>query len=315
MAVPSCSDEKSEPDGELSQSAANTTSSQSARIVVTKDFGATVLEDETLDPMGDITALEALKQVAKVETSYGGGFVNAIDGLCSEYTSGHKNKADWFWYINGMQSKTGAGEYKLRPGDVEHWDFRDWSFHYSVPAIVGHFPEPFLHGYGGKVSSTVVVYQDGFADEAKDLVIRLGELGIAEVISKEVAILTGYEKERSNLIIIGTESCNLISELNSGRLYNRAGFFAQLKDNKITAYDAKGDVSATYGAGCGLIQATQNPWNSKGIGACDNVVWTVAGTDATGVETAVDVLLETPEEFGFACGLIVSEEEVLRVPQ
>ncbi|GAI85551.1 unnamed protein product, partial [marine sediment metagenome] len=36
-----------------------------------------------------------------------------------------------------------------------------------------------------------------------------------------------------------------------------------------------------------LIQATQNPWNPKGIGACENVVWLVSGTDEAGVKDAI----------------------------
>jgi len=292
----------------------DTASTPFSRVVVTTDFGETLLVEETLDPMGDTTAMEALKQVAEVETAYGGGFVNAIEGLCSGYTAGHTSKTDWFWYINGMQAKSGAGEYKLRPGDVEHWDFRDWSFHYFVPAVVGHFPEPFLHGYGGKIAPTVIVYDAGFGEEAEDLVARLGELGVTQVSSKGALALTKEEKKHSNLLILGTESCNLISELNSGRLYARAGFFAQLKDGKIVTCDTGGGASAEYGAGYGLIQATQSPWNSKGIGACENVVWMVSGTDEAGVEAAVNALLETPEEFRFACGVVVSGEKIIKVP-
>ena len=306
-----CSDSGLEQEP-LSSSAETSTFS---RVVVTTDFGETLLVEETLDLPGDITAMEALKQVAKVETAYGGGFVNAIEGVRSEYTSGHKGKADWFWYINGIQAKSGAGEYKLRPGDVEHWDFRDWSFHYFVPAIVGHFPEPFLHGYGGNIAPTVVVYDAGFEEEAEYLIAGLEVLGVGQVTSRGVSTLTEEEKKHANLLIIGTESCDLISELNSGRLYDRAGFFAQLKDNKIVTYTANGDISAEYGAGWGLIQATQSPWNSKGIGACENVVWMVSGTDEAGVEAAVDALLETPEELRFACGVVVSGEKIIKVPR
>jgi hypothetical protein len=46
---------------------------------------------------------------------------------------------------------------RLRPGDVEWWDYRSWrGGAMSVPVVVGAFPEPFLHGFewakGGSTS-------------------------------------------------------------------------------------------------------------------------------------------------------------------
>jgi hypothetical protein len=59
--------------------------------------------------------------------------------------------------VNGIESDRGAAEYTLHPGDVEWWDYRSWSHAMSVPVVVGAFPEPFLHGFDGKVRPAVVV--------------------------------------------------------------------------------------------------------------------------------------------------------------
>ena len=57
---------------------------------------------------------------------------------------------DWFWFLNGIEADQSAADYRLRPGDVEWWDFRSWQDEMREPVVVGAFPEPFLHGYGGR---------------------------------------------------------------------------------------------------------------------------------------------------------------------
>ena len=52
--------------------------------------------------------------------------------------------------MNGQEASVGAADRELRPGDVVQWDYRDWTATMSIPAIVGAYPEPFLHGFEGK---------------------------------------------------------------------------------------------------------------------------------------------------------------------
>jgi hypothetical protein len=123
-----------------------------ATIWVTRDEGRTVLVVKRV-PAGE-TAMQALDRSAKIGTRYGGRFVEAIDGLSGSVSSRH----DWFYFVNGIEGTRGAVDYRLRNGDVEWWDYRDWGrVGQSVPVVVGAFPEPFLHGYGGKVRPAVVV--------------------------------------------------------------------------------------------------------------------------------------------------------------
>ena len=68
-----------------------------------------------------LTAMQALERKAKVETSYGGRFVVAINGLAS---APHH---DWFYFVNGIEADRSAAEVRLRRGDVEWWDYRAWS--------------------------------------------------------------------------------------------------------------------------------------------------------------------------------------------
>jgi hypothetical protein len=126
-----------------------------ATLWVTRDEGKQVLLVRTV-PAGE-TAMQALARSLKISTRYGGRFVQSIDGVSGSAGSRH----DWFYFVNGIEADRGAAEYVLHPGDVEWWDYRDWGRGGElVPVVVGAFPEPFLHGYGGKVRPAVVIGAD-----------------------------------------------------------------------------------------------------------------------------------------------------------
>jgi Domain of unknown function (DUF4430) len=123
-----------------------------ATLWVTRDEGKTVLLVRHV-PAGE-TAMQALDRSVKLDTRYGGRFVQAINGLAGSVSSRH----DWFYFVNGIEASRGAVDYRLHDGDVEWWDYRDWGrVGQSVAVVVGAFPEPFLHGYDGKVRPAVVI--------------------------------------------------------------------------------------------------------------------------------------------------------------
>ncbi|MDY6916372.1 MAG: DUF4430 domain-containing protein [Chloroflexota bacterium] len=281
-----------------------------ARVVATQDFGHQVMFDKTVSVPPGTSAMDALHLVAEVGSSYGGGFVDSIDGVSSRYGTGVKQ--DWFVSVNGIMTNVGALDYVLRDGDVEHWDFHGWTFRMFVPATVGDFPEPFIHGYGGNTYPTVVVYADGFEDEASALGDRLSQLGLADLSTQHVSGLDEADRQNSNLIVIGGTECNLVAEMN--QVWNRLGFFVHFEDGSMVAYDATANVDATYGPGCGVIQATQSPWNPKGVGACENVVWMVSGTDEAGVASAADAFINRYDQLQYACAVVVIDGHISKVP-
>ena len=133
-----------------------------ATLWITRDQGTTVVLTATV-PAG-LTAMQALERKAEVETSYGGRFVDAINGVES------RAQHDWFYYVNGIPLGRSAAEYRLREGDVEWWDYTVWRSPNEVPAVVGAFPEPFLHGVGGDVPPAVVVGRGSLAHALAKLV-------------------------------------------------------------------------------------------------------------------------------------------------
>ena len=91
----------------------------SATLKVTRDHGRQVLLTATV-PAG-LTAMQALQRKAEVKTSYGGRFVDSINGVASA------PRRDWFYFVNGKLGDRSAAEVRLREGDVELWDYRRWS--------------------------------------------------------------------------------------------------------------------------------------------------------------------------------------------
>ena len=120
----------------------------SLRLLVTEDFGTTPLEElDTPESTESDTVMRMLMRNTAVETSQGGGFVESINGRAGGREAGRP--FDWFYYVNGVEASEGAASVKLRPSDRVWWDRHDWGATQMIPAVVGSFPEPFLHGYDG----------------------------------------------------------------------------------------------------------------------------------------------------------------------
>jgi len=286
---------------------------ESIHIVVTSDYGREILVEQTLPYSPNLNALAALQQVASIETAYGGGFVKGINGLSSSYHKSSSGRDDWFFYINGMMSNTGALDYNLHNGDTEYWDFHDWSFQKFNPAVIGLLPEPFLHGFRGQLDSTIVAYSDDLEAEAQSLERLLASFDITPLTTRPVDDLSQSEKESGNLVLIGTQDTALISEIN--QQWKRLGFFANFSAGKLITFNSNGQQSAEYTSATGLIEATQNPWNPDGTGACENVVWLITGTDAVGVRSAVDFLCQNTADLRFACAAVITQEGITGLPQ
>ena len=121
-----------------------------AQLWITRDRGEEVVLTTSV-PAG-ISALEALRRRADVETRYGGRFVQAINGIEGDIAERH----DWFFFVNGYEADISAADYELHDGDVLWWDHRSWSEELREPVVVGAFPEPFLHGWAGERRPTVI---------------------------------------------------------------------------------------------------------------------------------------------------------------
>ncbi len=277
-------------------------SGEGARIVVTTDFGKEVVLDAVVPVTSEQSAMEALQRVADVDTSYGGGFVSGINGIGTG-VSGRSAKLDWFYSINGFTARTGAASYMLRDGDIEHWDYRTWSFRRNVSATLGAFPAAFVRGYGRNVRGTVVIHATGFEDEADTVAAFLRTAGSPQVDVVQLDSATRAAFTDNNVIVIAPGESPPVQELNAN--WDRLGLFACFDGASLSTYGPGGEEGGTCSDSCGALFAIQNMWSPGGTGACDSMALIVTGTDESAVRDAADVLTAEHPDLVRLTGILV----------
>ena len=124
---------------------------------------------------GDDTALRFVQAERRVETGFGGGSVESIDGIEGGGSSGGP---DWFYFVNGLEGSVAAAERKLYPGDVVQWDYRRRGAAMSIPAIVGAYPEPLLSGIEGRRLPVRIECADDGGRACREVERRLSDDGV-----------------------------------------------------------------------------------------------------------------------------------------
>ena len=273
------------------------------KLTITRDFGARELRELDGPKVGgDETVMRLLQRNAKVTTRYGGGFVQSIDGLAGGRTGGHS--FDWFYYVNGVEASRGAAATGLRAGDRIWWDRHDWSAAQRVPAVVGSFPEPFVHGINGKRLPVRIECAAPGSQPCKDVSKRLASY---DVPAASGGLLTARVEDTLR-VLVGPWSVisqdHAIDGLENGPA--ESGVYARVaKDGRsIAALDADGRTVRTLGAGTGLVAAT-----ALGDG---EPTWVVTGTDDAGVASAVRAFEEGTLSHRFA--LAVSDDLPVPLP-
>lgn len=245
---------------------------------VTRDFGGELLvAEDGLRIREDETAMRLLAANADVETRFGGGFVQSIDGLAGH---GPGATSDWFFYVNGIEAGEGAADFELSPGDVVHWDHRDWGATMDVRAIVGAFPQPFLDGFQGKRFPVRVECEDVESAPCQTVKRRLGDAGVPVA----GASLGASGTQQVARVIVGR--WQTLRRLPTVRMIElgpeRSGVFARFADEGRTLelLGEDGRVVREEGGGAGLVAAVR-PTDAE-------LAWVVAGVDADGLAAAAE---------------------------
>ena len=265
------------------------------KLTVTDAFGArTVLDKPGPQIRGSDTVMRLLQRNADVSTRYGGGFVQSINGLAGGRKNGRS--LDWFYFVNGVLAEEGAASTKVRPGDRIWWDRHDWGVTNRVPAVVGSFPEPFVHGIDGERLATRIECIEAVDDACDTVQKKLTDLGLAVGRSTPG---TGGGTESLRLVVGPWKDIRRTGALfqiergpRSSGVYGRF----DASGSRLTALDATGKPVRTLGAKTGLVAATQY--------GTDAPVWMVTGTDADGVRAAANAFDESVlnEKFALAIG-------------
>ena len=268
--------------------------SGSASVLVTRDFGRSEVREFEVDGVGpSTTVIRALESGASVETSYGGGFVEAIDG----FRSGQGGPTlDWFYFVDGIEAEVGAADFTLAPGDRVWWDLRQWGSSMYVGSVIGSYPAPLAGGYRGTEWTVSLTCRTDattcglVSDEMADDGIEFGE---------------GDGDDRVEVVVgewnrISTEHPEL------SRPPSRSGVFARFAGPRggLLLLDSAGEPVVEEDRGVGLIASVG--------GSGKPPTWFVTGTDRAGVRAAA-ALLE-PDRLARSYSVAALDGEAVRLP-
>jgi hypothetical protein len=262
------------------------------RLTVTDRFGVrTLLERPAPEVRGEDTVMRLLQRNARVETKFGGGFVQSIDGLGGGRDGGRP--VDWFYFVNGVLAGKGAAATEVRAGDRIWWDRHDWSVTNRTPAVVGSFPEPFAHGVAGDRLPTRIECAQSVPDACDAVQEKFTKLGI--VAGKA---LKGTSEAGGDVLRIAVGPWRDVRGDSALRQIERgpraSGVYGRFEGDEFVALDARGREARRLGRGTGVIVATRYEDGPP--------VWAVTGTDAAGVRAAAQALDESVlgEKFALA---------------
>jgi hypothetical protein len=275
-------------------------------LTVSRDFGAEEMgkSEQGKIPAGE-TVMRLLQRSFEVETRYGGGFVQEIDGVGGGRRNGRP--VDWFFYVNGIEADRGAASRRLAPGDRVWWVYHDWGAAMRVPAVVGSYPAPFVSSSKGKKVPVRIDCGAGSRRACREVQTRLQDAGAQVGGSSTI----GQQADRGLLRVLVGRWSEVRRDPAARRIESGpkvSGVFARpsAKGDRIELLDARGGAVRTLGAGSGLVAATsfldQQP------------TWVVAGTDDVGVDAAAAALNETRLRDHFAVAIENGREMPVPVP-
>jgi hypothetical protein len=260
------------------------------RVTVSQDFGSGALGNaKAAKAAGSETVMRLLQRSFRVTTRYGGGFVQSINGHAGDGT-----RHAWFYYINGIEAAVGAATTPVHRGDRIWWDLHDWRATETIPAVVGAFPEPFIHGIAGKRYPTTIECGEGVQAACQSVGNALSKVGVPAATQQ---FGTGSGIDSLGVVVATWPALRaaLVSQL-VDRGPGVSGVYARFTaaGHQLQLLDPAGHVVRTLGPGAGLIAATAP------ASLAATPTWLITGTDAAGVAAAARALTPAALDGHFA---------------
>lgn len=262
----------------------------SAELTVTREYGTVPVLRRSLEAKESDTVMRLLERSAQIETRYGGGYVRSIDGVAEDERDG--NPYDWFFYVDGSESPTGAADVDVRGGERIWWDYRNWAATDHVPAVVGSWPAPFVDGVAGKQYPVVVecagAKRGSFvgSETTKEPRVEWSDACTAtrQALEGEGVKLASGSPKGAIRVLVGPwdrlrddPAAHLIEEGPA-----ESGVFADFKGRELVALDEGGSEARRLGPEAGLVAATSRYGGPP--------VWLVTGGTAAAVRAAAEAL-------------------------
>ena len=173
-----------------------------------------------------------------------------------------------------------------------------------TPAVVGSFPEPFLHGIDGKRLPVRIECADARGAACRQVADRLASY---EIPAARGGLQTARAPETLRVLVGPWTALRLDPAVNALEHGPRAsGVYARVAPDgrTVAVLDARGQTTRTLGAGSGLVAAMKRP--------DDRPTWVVTGTDVAGVASAARAFEEGTLDHRFA--LVVSHDLPIALP-
>jgi len=265
------------------------------RVLVTQNFGTTQQGARLMpNAPGQVNAMRLLKDNFPVETTDDGHLVKSIGGVAGSTDDGPRT--GWRYYINGLSSPKVATAQKVHDGDTLWLDRHELSASHSIRAIVGAFPEPFVHGFDGRRWPILLECVDPNGAVCNEVSDRLNDVG---VLANKQVIGTGVGQETMRVFVGPWSRLRgdvVLRQLDEGPTVS--GVYARFDQDgaRLNLLDGGGKkVVRTLGAGTGFIFATRF--------AAQAPTWAITGTDDAGVMAAAKGLTQQRLSHHFAVAI------------
>lgn len=266
-----------------------------ARLLVTRDYGAeTIVDRPQLELNESSTAMRMLDQETDLDTTYGGGFVQSVNGIAG---GGAKGRSfDWFYSVNGVVAERGSAEFPVGPGDTVWWDYRDWTDAMEVGAVVGAYPAPLSTGYDDRDWPVRLECQGK---------IRACEMVRTQLESDGVKLDPATEGQAIRVLVADSRTLSRLAEgrrLNAGP--STSGIFARFERSDLIGLNVRASAARNFGPEAGLVAAMRRGDQPP--------VWLVTGGNESGVEAAAAAL--NPEDLTRRYAAVVSGGRIGSLP-
>jgi len=232
-------------------------------LLVTRDFGARpVLAERAVEVSGNATAATLLADEA-----------------------GAAGRERGRLYVNGLLADGSPDRTDLHRGDRVWWDVHGGGAATPAPAVVGSFPEPFLHGRDGRRLPVRLECADD-AETACDAATRTLDAAGVRVVARSRLGTVGGEKTLRVLVGRWPALRTDFAARPLERGPRTSGVFARptADGRSIALLDARGRTVRRAGSGTGLVVAVRF--------SDQEPTWLVTGTDSRGLLQAALALSE-----------------------
>jgi hypothetical protein len=265
-----------------------------ATVTVTEDFGSQPVASGAVTPaVGGTPALTLTGRRLQIAEASSGA-VGSVVGVAAGGARG------WFLYLNGVAARPRSRVYS---GERVWWDLHTSGA--RPRAVVGSFPEPFVHGLGGKRLPTTVECGRGVAMACQRVQDTLARLDVP-VANQLLGAGSGQASLTVEVASWSQLRGQVIATLLAGGP-GLSGVYARFssRNGALELLGADAARTAALAAPAGLIAAV-----AQGDGP---PTWLVTGTNTAGVQLAADAFNRARLEHHFA--LALAGRRALPVPR